>query len=194
MAKKLLEKKEELIEIHPIRTRKFVISIEGTSPLLCHRRSPEIIRPNPGHEHNDQEDFNNSLYPMIEGKHTFPSVGLKKCAVAAAGTFLRSIKKNSAKGSFFIPVEYLYLDTADGPLLRQDVVIIQGKAIVRTRAQFDSWKMDIPIEFSLVGNLTAEQLVNLFNVAGNCVGIGDWRPEKAGIFGRFKVTAVKELK
>lgn len=138
MTKKITEKKEEIIEIHPIRTRKFMISIEGTSPLLCHRRSPEIIRPNPGHEFNDQEDFEKSLYPTIDGRNTFPSAGLKKCVVMAAGTFLRAIKKGPAKGSFFIPVEYVYLVSPEGPSMRQDVVIIQRQAIIRTRAQFDS--------------------------------------------------------
>jgi len=186
--------KEEIIEIHPIRTRKFIISIEGTSPLICHRRSPEIIRPNPGHEYDEQEEFEKSLYPRAGDKYTFPSAGLKKCVVTAAGSFLRAIKKGRAKGSFFIPIEYISIETPDKPAIRQDVVIVQKNAIVRIRAQFNTWTMEVPVEFSLVGNLTAEQLVNLFNVAGNCVGLGDWRPEKGGIFGRFKVTAVRELK
>lgn len=187
------EKKEEIIEIQAVRTRNFLFTIEGISPLICHRRSPENIRPNPGHEHNDEEDFQNSLYPKVNGKHSFIAAGLKKCAVGAAGKFLRSVKVGVAKGSFFIPVEYVAIE-GDEPIQRQDVVTIRGQAIVRTRAQFNNWKIVFPVEFSVVGNTSVEQIVNLFNVAGSCVGLGDWRPEKGGIFGRFKVIEVKELK
>ena len=35
--------------------------------------------------------------------------------------------------------------------------------------------------------LSAEQVVNLFQTAGFAVGIGDWRPERNGLFGRFHV-------
>lgn len=194
MAKKIL--KQEVIEIQPIRTRKFLMTIKGISPLICHRRSPELIRPNPGHEFDEDEDFRNSLYAKTgsDGNYGFPACGLKKCAVLAAGTFLKSIKRTAAQGSFFIPIEFVELKSKEGPVKRLDVVTVQRNAIVRARAMFEDWEIIFPIEFSLVGKMTPEQLINLFNVAGNCIGIGDWRPQKAGIFGRFTVTGIQEVR
>ena len=190
------QKEQEIIEIQPIRMRKFLMTIKGISSLLCHRRTPESIRPNPGHEFDEDEDFRNALYPKVggNGNYGFPACGLKKCAVLAAGTFLKSIKRTAAQGSFFIPTELVELKSKGGPEKRLDVVTVQRNAIVRSRAEFKDWETTFPIEFSIVGKMTPEQLVNLFNVAGSCVGIGDWRPQKGGIFGRFAVTGIQEVK
>ena len=38
--------------------------------------------------------------------------------------------------------------------------------------------------------ITLDQVLNLFNHGGFSVGVGDWRPEKNGQHGRFKVVAV----
>jgi hypothetical protein len=35
--------------------------------------------------------------------------------------------------------------------------------------------------------ISAEQVANLLNVAGFGVGIGEWRPERNGSYGRFHV-------
>ena len=32
---------------------------------------------------------------------------------------------------------------------------------------------------------TAEQVLSVLNIAGRAVGVGDWRPDKGGIYGRF---------
>jgi hypothetical protein len=190
------EQKQEVIEIQPIRIRKFLMTIKSISNLICNRRSPDRIKPNAGHEFNEDEEFRSSLYPKVgeNGNYGFPAAGLKKCGVQAAGTFLKSIKKNVAQGSFFIPVEFVEIVSKQEPQHRRDVVTVQKNAVVRNRAEFNDWEITFPIEFSIVGKMTPEQLVNLFNVAGNCIGIGDWRPQKGGIFGRFIVTAIQELK
>jgi hypothetical protein len=41
--------------------------------------------------------------------------------------------------------------------------------------------------------ISDEQIVNLFWRAGYQVGIGDWRPEKNGDFGRFTVSDQEAL-
>lgn len=38
----------------------------------------------------------------------------------------------------------------------------------------------------------AEQIVNLFNVAGFACGVGEWRPSKDGSFGTFHVESIGE--
>ena len=40
--------------------------------------------------------------------------------------------------------------------------------------------------------LSAEQIVNLFNTGGFGIGVGEWRPQKDGPFGRFHVATTGE--
>ena len=57
----------------------------------------------------------------------------------------------------------------------------------RFRPQFDEWSATLEVRYS-PEQLTAEQIVQLFNTAGVAIGLGDWRPEFGGNFGMFEVT------
>ena len=72
-------------------------------------------------------------------------------------------------------------------------VVVNGKRILRTRA-----KCDCP--WSVVGVADVdEELVDKAKLTawlarrGRRIGLGDWRPEKSGVFGRFDVEGVIEL-
>jgi len=39
--------------------------------------------------------------------------------------------------------------------------------------------------------VSIEQLANLFVIAGFAVGVGEWRPEKNGQYGRFEVATIQ---
>jgi hypothetical protein len=42
--------------------------------------------------------------------------------------------------------------------------------------------------------MSAEQILNLFSTAGFAVGVGEWRPERDGQFGRFHVATAEEMR
>ena len=72
-------------------------------------------------------------------------------------------------------------------------VVVNGKRILRTRAKFDCpWSVvgvaDVDEELVDKAKLTA-----WLAVGGRRIGLGDWRPEKSGAFGRFDVAGVVEL-
>ena len=63
--------------------------------------------------------------------------------------------------------------------------------IMRHRPRFDQWGA----QFSLLvddDQLALETAHQLLNEAGNSIGIGDFRPEKRGPFGTFRVTRWEE--
>lgn len=65
-------------------------------------------------------------------------------------------------------------------------VVVQKNGIMRARAEVGPW-MAI-VAFELDDDFVVEQQVReLFNIAGRIAGIGDWRPEKKGRFGRYLV-------
>jgi len=63
--------------------------------------------------------------------------------------------------------------------------------IMRHRPRFDQWgaKFDLVIDDDL---LSIEMAHQLLNEAGQSIGIGDFRPEKRGPFGTFRVVRFEE--
>ena len=70
-------------------------------------------------------------------------------------------------------------------------VVVQRARILRTRAKFDSWSVvfTIDVDGGLVGR---EQVLTWLDIGGRRIGLGDWRPEKSGSYGRFNTTRVEE--
>ena len=70
-------------------------------------------------------------------------------------------------------------------------VVVQRARILRTRAKFDDWSLTFTLEVDpeLVDR---EQLSAWIDIAGRRVGLGDWRPDKSGHYGRFEAQSIKE--
>jgi hypothetical protein len=58
-------------------------------------------------------------------------------------------------------------------------------------SHFPEWSVDVPIEYD-ANVISAEQIIHLFNVAGLIIGVGQWRPQRDGIFGLFHVAGSNE--
>jgi len=57
---------------------------------------------------------------------------------------------------------------------------------------FEEWSIRIPLQVD-EGNLSLQNVIDLITRAGFSVGIGEWRPEKGGEFGRFEVDTSVEI-
>ena len=67
-------------------------------------------------------------------------------------------------------------------------VVVQRTRILRTRPMFEMpWGTEFRVEYDpeLVDQI---QLRNWLDIAGRRIGLGDWRPEKSGMYGRFTAT------
>ena len=71
-------------------------------------------------------------------------------------------------------------------------VVVQRNRILRTRAKFDDWACRFVIEVD-DELCDLEQLQTWLDIGGRRIGLGDWRPEKSGSYGRFSVKEVKAL-
>ncbi len=72
-------------------------------------------------------------------------------------------------------------------------VVVQRARILRTRAKFDvPWSLGFTVEADpeLVGD---QELARWLEIAGSRVGLGDWRPEKSGTYGRFRLGGIEEV-
>lgn len=183
------------IVVPRINLKTFAITLVGDSPLICHAwgsKAKQMIldknmkKPKQAKEAYDpQQAYLDSLYPMPDGNgYGFPAIGLKGCAVSAC-RFVDGIPMTMARGAFHIAGELIKIDGT--PHIRQDMVRIgMGTADIRHRGEFTEWSILLPITYN-ASALSPDQVVNLFNVAGFGVGIGEWRPETNGSYGRFHV-------
>lgn len=65
-------------------------------------------------------------------------------------------------------------------------VVVQRARLMRYRPRFDQWSTTITIHYA-PDVLDKAQIIQAAENAGRLIGIGDFRPEKSGIFGRFQV-------
>lgn len=123
-------------------------------------------------------------------KWGFP-VGAIKMAGNAAAYRLGWVKNQmELRGSYFLKSEYgdMVRIVSDEPVMREDMVRIgMGSADLRYRAEYNNWHMDLILEYNASGNMTLEQIVNVINAGGYVCGLGEWRPEKDGINGRYHI-------
>lgn len=186
---------QERIEIPRIEVEVFEITLTGDSPLIMHRWSEKAKKEmldkqmevaKKGKDAKDPErDFKESIYYDADGDYAFPSVAFKNAAVSAC-RFTDGTKMTVARGAFHVEGEFVKITNSE-PVPREDMVRIgMGTADIRYRAEFSNWSAKVRLSYNKHA-LSKEQIVNLFNLAGFGVGIGEWRPEKDGQFGRFHV-------
>ena len=122
----------------------------------------------------------------------FPAVAIKKAAVSAAYRQGYTKDKVSANGTFWLngvdDPEFVVIESDEPPVMREDMVKIgMGTADLRYRAEFKNWKARCRISYIKDGILSAENIINMINLGGFCCGLGEWRSEKGGISGAFRV-------
>lgn len=188
--------KEILVSIPPLRVEILTLTLVGDSPLIVNRWSDKAKKQMLDKQmkkavakraaKDPEQDYNDSLYHHPDGGHGFPTIGVKAAAVNACSQ-VEGITKVNARAAFHIDGELVKIEGE--PSMREDMVrLAMGTADIRYRGQFVSWSMTFDIKFN--GNvLSPEQVVNLFNTAGFGIGLGEWRPQKNGSYGRFHVKA-----
>jgi hypothetical protein len=127
-----------------------------------------------------------------EGRFGFPAVGIKAAAVRAATQC--GMKMTDARQAFHIDGDLCEIECSKGlPKMRRDAVRPNFKTTdLAYRGEFTEWKIAVTISYN-EDVITPQQIVNLFYRAGYGVGIGAFRPEHDGQWGRFHVAPEIEL-
>lgn len=131
-------------------------------------------------------------------KTGFPITGVKQAAISAAYRKKWVPNQMELRATMFLEgLDRAEMITIQGkPEMKIDHVRIgAGKtADIRIRPIYREWEASFILEYDANGGWSLSNLINIINAGGMFVGIGEWRPEKDGDFGRFKVKAVTELK
>jgi hypothetical protein len=182
------------ITIPQIRLEVMEITLVGDSALISHKWSDkakkemldkQMKQAKTAKAAKDPErDYRESLYEHPDGGYGFPCVAFKAAAVSAC-RFTDGLKMTTARGAFHVNGELARIEGE--PSRREDMVRVgMGTADIRYRGEFKTWSTTLNVSYN-ADAITPQQIVNLFNLAGFGVGVGEWRPEKDGSYGRFHV-------
>lgn len=186
-------------------TKKFSITIQGTSPLLMNRpsqldiadKSKDVKR-----ETQTQDEIAQAkLYRDSEKRIYLPATWFQGCIVEA-GKQKKMGGKGSSKATYskvagssveINPFE-IVMENANWKVFSILAVnpTTRGRNILH-RPQFDKWEVSFEVVFE-ESQIEPAVMKELFDIAGRMVGVGDWRPAKKGRFGKFQVIEWKEIK
>jgi hypothetical protein len=184
--------------------RTILVNIEGTSPLITHPWSKRAIYTIQAKQagkaakgralRNPVEEYEESFYRLPDGSPAFPLLSFKNCAVTACTSLGKEITKVAARQFFRVVAEKgcgdltrIYYPEDCPPRMRTDVIRVgMGAADLRYRPEFAQWGAKLRIQFNARA-VSQEQVVNLLNLGGFAVGIGEHRPECNGDKGCFEV-------
>lgn len=136
---------------------------------------------------NPNELFESSFY-RINGTYGFLAGALKKAMVSAAN--IADLPMTMAKKAFFVMGDIIPFTKCAKPKMREDFPRLPNGSIDwRIRSEFDTWEMEFTILFN-ANYISAEQIINLVDLAGFHCGFGEMRPfapKSSGSHGMFQV-------
>lgn len=201
------------IALKRIERKMAVIDIEGTAPLIVHQWSEKAKqmmldaqqgRKTPKTPKNPEQDYLDSMYRFKGAdrsqiapldSHGVPTMALKTATVeGGARTFGKTVKMTELRQALTFLSDGMGADglqlsrliITEDCIMREDMVRIgMGTADIRYRATYLDWAVRLRVEF-MPNLIDVDSIVALID-AGGANGIGEWRPEKNGPFGTYRV-------
>ena len=202
MARKKKQDAKVLIPALPIKTVSF--SIVGTSPLLTNRFHPEDQKLLEGSQtgkaratsknRDPEEEYERSLWRLGRG-YGYPAHNMVQAFIGGCRN-VEKVTMAGTRGTVDITStvisddgdELVRIRSKKGPVIFRRVVggARGGKKAVKYCARFNEWSMDVSVTHD-PRILSTEQLLLGWQCAGAYIGIGGWRPECSGRFGKFRL-------
>lgn len=187
--------------------KKISITIEGTTPLLTNKFTDSsqmkatsgVSSSLVGDRGSPHEQASQKLYIGHDGKPMLPQPNLFRCLIDAGKFFKNGKSKVTTQKSSLLPacveVEGLEIPIEHKEPWSVDTRAVRipstGGRILAHRPCFNDWKLsfDLGIDTELMSSKLMREIVD---AAGKRIGLGDFRPDCKGPFGKFVVTHWKE--
>jgi len=179
--------------------KKYKVEIKGITPLLMNK--PEAYGfDEQWVEKKASEDYEKDalkkLYIDSEKRIYQPSNHIEMCLIEA-GKKMKVKGQGKATysklfGSMVAIEEFEIVHKKPTYEVFKTLVVIPSTKgrIMRYRPMFKEWVLQFHITFE--DEIPAEVIKEALEIAGKYVGIGDWRPQKKGKFGKFQVVKFEE--
>lgn len=194
------------IEIDKIAAETLRVPIVGTSPLIVHRFSEKARRvmldamqgrKSPKEPKNPEAEYLAAFYRFTDDSYGFPVIAFKAATVGGA-RFYSGVTMTALKQYMFfrgqIGADGQMLAKIEGePRMREDVVRVgRGGADLRYRPEFQKWSTSLEVTY-VTSSLTRSSVLSLIDAGGMGVGVGEWRPEKDGDFGTYRIDPDRDV-
>ncbi len=173
---------------------KIRIEIEGVTALLMNKfNEASLDGGNRDKNETPREAALKTAYISDNGILYYPAENIFACLVCAGKYHKIGKNKVTTMKSSLIPAGITMLSTSclfGTPSFEVDsrsvVIPSTGGRIMKHRARLDKWAthFEIEVDNNLISEKMARQIVD---DAGSKVGLGDFRPDRKGSFGKFKV-------
>lgn len=195
------------VHISKIDAETLLVPIVGTAPLIVHRFSEKAKkqmldaqqgRKSPKEARDPESEYQAAFYRTKDG-YGFPMIAFKSATVGAARFYGKDVKMTELRQFLFFKgvlsdadPQPLAVLTGE-PRMREDIVRIgMGSSDLRYRPEFPEWSTELEVTF-VKSSLTRESVLSLIDAGGLGVGIGEWRPEKKGDFGTYRIDPTREV-
>ena len=180
---------------------KINIEITGITPLLMNKFNINEQKVKKEKNLTPREDAKPKCYENEQGILYYPTTNIY-AALIEAGKFHKDgkVKVTTARSSLIpaglmIDDEIVYFTKPETWEVDSRAVVVPstGGRIVCHRPRLDEWCLNFSLNLDLK-MFTPNFIRTLIDDAGSKVGLGDFRPSRKGIFGRFVVTNWSEEK
>jgi hypothetical protein len=186
--------------------KKFKVKIKGITPYMQHRmddqkleaweklRGPIHERPEVSHEDAIRAEYH--CYRNIDRQCYIPPDQIRG-ALINAGSYVKA-KVGGRSKSMKILVAAMFTIDEDQIMIPEYDSIDKRSAVNRNikgrviciRPKWNTWGAEFTLSV-YENSISKETVLQLFEYAGNLVGIGSFRPTNSGMFGRFEVTDIE---
>lgn len=181
--------------------KKIKVEVTGISPLLQNRfkLDDENEKPKKRNIAAEEDDVEGCLYRFPDGKIYQPALHFH-ASMKKAGTKFKIKGRNKETYKTVMGCGMVQIEP-DAIIHKNQNWEVDIRAIVnrttkgrraRKRPVFKNWNLAFNIEYD-EAEINFDTLKQILDYAGRYVGVGDFRPEKGGSFGRFMVTEFKEI-
>ena len=195
----------ELPRIKSLQQKQMKFRIIGTSPLVFNsmsRKAREALfigakrktaKEKQDIKHNPELEFQDSLYTQGQGTAylSFPSTGIKR-GMATAALETEGVTKASINRGIYLPEEHVNI--WGKPYMFMSVVRssdMNRTPDIRTRGKLPRWCTEFTVRY-IVPTFNQTEIASLVMNAGFLCGLGDWRIEKGGPMGGYKLVTTDE--
>lgn len=183
------------------------VTIEGTTPLLCNRftDAAQLAATSGnklaavGDKGSPLEQARSKLYLGLDGQPMIPQPNLFRCLIDAGKFFKHGKSKVTTQKCSLVPA-WVEIEGVELPIEHREPWTVDTRAvripstggrILCHRPCFHDWRISFTLRIDT--DLMAPRLVReLVDAAGKRVGLGDFRPDCKGPFGKFVVTVWNE--
>jgi hypothetical protein len=198
---------DAVVQIDKIAAETIRVPIVGTTPLIVHRFSEKAKRQmldnmqgrkTPKEPKNPEAEYEAAFYRFKDDTFGMPVTAFKQATVGGARFYGKQVTMTALKQFLFFRgepgVDGMGLAPITGePEMREDVVTVgRGGTDLRYRPIFNEWSTHLDVTF-VTSALTRGSVLSLIDAGGMGVGVGEWRPEKNGDFGTYRIDPSKEV-